>query len=88
MVTWCTKAKSQPKHSLGKVILSLIFSAKLHHAEKKARESRLFQREHLLKLLDGEDLSGIDINTEEGESYPPSFIFIIELRDIDSFEAK
>jgi len=40
--------------------------AKQKYVEKKAKEQKLFQRDHMLKLLDGEDLTGIDIDTDEG----------------------
>ncbi len=40
--------------------------AKQKYEEKKAKEQKIFQRDHMLKLLDGEDLTGIDIDTDEG----------------------
>jgi hypothetical protein len=46
----------------------LPLAAKKKFDEKRAEESRMFQREQLLKLLDGEDLTGIDVNTDEGLS--------------------
>jgi hypothetical protein len=45
----------------------LSFSAKEKYTEIKAKESKLFERDHMLKLLEGEDLTGIDINTDEGK---------------------
>ena len=37
------------------------------YAKQKAKENTVLQRNQMLKLLEGEDLTGIDINTDEGK---------------------
>ena len=43
------------------------FAAKEMYAKQKAKENTVLQRNQMLKLLEGEDLTGIDINTDEGK---------------------
>jgi hypothetical protein len=88
MVRWCTKAKSQPKHSLGKVILSLIFFQPSCIMLRRRLERVACFNANICSNFWTAKTCPESTLTLKKVSRIPSFIFIIELRAIDSFEAK